>query len=428
PTMQVFTVVEVSLNDKALITTNSVASIKPMGMVGNEQYIEISYGNGELAEPGAKIQGQSPYAIDQVIENAVRLTEDVRETVQGFNKIFGDETMQRNIVQLIDNLEEFSSDVNKLLGGEQARLQTILSNAAAASEDFRNMMATAELFVADMRSMSHEVRSDFKATFKHTAEITDSLRGPLKNDLPTITQNLSEFSTKLNGAIERADTLIAKMEDVIDSNRGNLDEAFANVNEFTAEAKLASQKVNRLIDDIKSEGGLVSTLIYDKEMAQAAKSTVTDVSGVLKNITSVPDRFSFNAELLYFPDEGRFNPDDSFLRADMGMQFNLTDSFFVYGGGNNLGAHEGLEILAGYNYGPFSIYGGLIETELAGGVSWQALERFLIGLEGVGITDGDEARLDVYAEYLIWQNLYLKGGVQDITDEMYPNLGMKVQF
>ncbi|MDP8245714.1 MAG: MlaD family protein [Candidatus Hinthialibacter antarcticus] len=428
PTMQVFTVVEVSLNAKALITTNSIASIKPMGMVGNEQYIEISYGNGELAEPGAKIKGQSPYAIDQVIENAVQLTEEVRETVQGLNVIFGDVTMQKNMVQLIENLEDFSSNINKLLGGEQARLQTILANAAAASDDLRSMMATAELFVSDMRSMSQEVRSDFKATFKHTAEITDSLRAPLKDDLPAITKNLSEFSAKLNGAIERADTLIAKMENVIDSNRDNLDLAFTNVTEFTEEAKKASQKVNLLIDDIKGEGGLIGTLIYDREMAQAAKSTITEVSGVLSNISSVPDRFSFNAELLYFPDEGRFDPDDSFLRADMGVQFDLTDSFYVYGGGNNLGSHEGIEVLAGYQYGAFTFYGGLIETELAGGINWQALERLLLGMEGVGVTDGDQARLDLYAEYLIWENLYLKGGVQDITDELYPNLGMKVQF
>ena len=399
-----------------------------MGMVGNEQYIEISYGNGELAPPGSKINGQSPYAIDQVIENAVRLTEDVRETVQGFNAIFGDETMQRNIVQLIDNLEDFSSDINKLLGGEQARLQTILANAAAASEGLRHMMATAELFVADMRSMSQEVRSDFKSTFKHTAEITDSLRGPLKDDLPTITKNLSEFSGKLNSAIERADTLIAKMENVIDSNRDNLDLAFSNVTEFTDEAKKASKKVNGLIDDIKGEGGLIGTLIYDRDMAQAAKSTVTEVSGVLSDISSIPQRFSFNAELLYFPDERRFDPDDSFLRADMGMQFDISDSFYVYAGGNNLGANEGIEIVAGYYYGPFAFYGGLIETELAGGVNWQALERLLLGFEGIGVTDGDQSRLDLYAEYLIWENLYLKGGVQDITDEMYPNLGMKVQF
>ncbi len=428
PTMQVFTVVEVSLNDKALITTNSVASIKPMGIVGNEQYIEISYGNGELAEPGSRINGQSPYAIDQVIENAVRLTEDVRETVQGFNAIFGDETMQRNIVQLIDNLEDFSSDINKLLGGEQARLQTILANAAAASEDLRSMMATAELFVGDLRGMSQEVRADFKSTFKNTAEITDSLRGPIRDDLPAITKNLSEFSGRLNSAIERAETLIAKMEGVVDSNRENLDLAFQNVTDFTEEAKQASQKVNLLIDDIKGEGGLISTLIYDREMAQAAKSTVTEVSGVLSDISTVPERFSFSAELLFFPDEDRFDPDDSFLRADMGLQFDITESFYVYGGGNNLGTDDGIEVLAGYRFGPFQFYGGLIETELGGGINWQVVERLLIGFEGIHITDSDKARLDLYMEYLVWENLYLKGGIHDVTDELYPNLGMKVQF
>ncbi|MBI1387226.1 MAG: MCE family protein [bacterium] len=427
PTMIVHTVVEVKLNDQAIVTKGSVASIGTVGLMG-EKYIEISYGQGDLVPPGSKIKGESPYALDQVIENANDLSAEIKKTIESFNKIIGDESLQTNMVQLIKNLEEFSSDINTMLGGEQSRMQTIIANAAVASDHLRNLMATAEFFMDDLHGVMLDVRADLKQTIHNTSELTGSLKKPFHDDLPEIAANLKEFSSKLNTAIERVDRLAAKFEDTMDSNRPHIDEAMKNVNEFTSTAKQAAQRVDRMLDDIKQEQGLIGTLIYDKEMAQSAKASVTEVSNALANISDIPNRFSFQAELLAFTEDERFNRDQSFLRADMGIQYDITDDVYIYGGGNDLGADTGLELQMGYRYGDFTFHGGMIETELGLGVDWQVIHPLALQLETVGITDSDKTRLDAYVQFMVWKNLYIKGGVQDVTDEFFPALGMRVSF
>ena len=93
-----------------------------------------------------------------------------------------------------------------------------------------------------------------------------------------------------------------------------------------------------------------------------------------------------------------------------------------------MGASTELEAQLGFRWEQLIFHGGMIESEIGLGVDWQIWDRFLIGIEGIGLTDNNEERLDAYSEFLLWEHLSLVGGIQDLTDEMFPNVGVKWRF
>ncbi len=423
----VYVIVEVRVSEEAIISQDSRASIQTLGMMG-EKYVEITFGSLEELEEGSRIDGQGPYELTQVIETALTLTDDVRETVQNINKILGDEKLQENIVNLINNLEQFSKDINSVLGGEENRLDHIMVNAEAASANLVSLIATAELFITDAHDVVNENKPYLTKTLKNTSELSESLRENLVEDLNGITKQLNSLAVKLEGSLDNADRMIAKVGNLIDESHPEIQNTIKNLKEFSDNARTVSDRVDSMLYQIENEEGMVHDLIYDKEFSQAAKETVTQVSGYLTGVSDFKKRFGFEVEFRYFSGRPRFDRDDNDFRVDFGVSYDINERLFTYIGGNNVGASTELEAQLGFRWEQLIFHGGMIESEIGLGVDWQIWDRFLIGIEGIGLTDNNEERLDAYSEFLLWEHLSLVGGIQDLTDEMFPNVGVKWRF
>lgn len=409
PTPATYIVVEVRVSDDAIISTDSKASLQTLGMMG-EKYIEITFGKGPPATAGTRIEGRGPYELDRVMQNAVDLTNELMVTVQSINSIFGDSDFQTDITNLIANIEQFSENLNTLIGGEEDGVRKLIDNALAASAKLNTMLATAEIFVGDLRRISLKNESRIDETLENTAAITREFR---------------QLSSKLDDSLGKANSAIAKIESLVDRGGPGLARTAENLSEITENAKEATARINEMI---QREGGLVHDLFYDDDLSESAKSTVRKASGVIGAIASAPDRLSFNAEMLYFADDPRYDANDHNIRADLGLQYDFSDSLYIYLGGNNLGSTNDFEGQFGYRWNRLTFHGGVNESELAAGVDLQILDRWMVGLEGVGLTDNDEERLDAYSQVRLWDELYLIGGAQDITDEVFPNAGLRIRF
>ncbi|NPU97632.1 MAG: MCE family protein [Candidatus Omnitrophica bacterium] len=427
PTPTVYVVVNVQVTENAMISRDSKASIQTLGMMG-EKYLEITFGTEGKAPPGTRIEGQGPVDLDRVMEVAVNLTNEVQKTVQAFNDIIANEELQRNIVQLIANLEQVSRQINEVVGGEEKPLKNILANTQAATANLKNMMATAELFITDARAMINETRPHLAKTLQNTAEFSTTLREDISGPLVRMATQIAALSSQLHETMEKTDRIIAQLETLMEESRPEIRETIVNIKDITAQAKSASERIDSMLNHIQTGEGLAGKLIYDEELSQSAKTAITKTSKVMNHVTTMGESLFFEVDARYFSDRPRFSEHDNNARVDLGIGFDLNDQLYAYLGGNNIGTSNEFEAQFGYRLGPFALHGGVIESELGLGVDWRPFERLLIGLEGIGLTDNDEERLDAYSEIRIWNQLYLVGGVQDVTAEQFPNIGMKMRF
>ena len=424
PTPTTYIVVQVRVSDDALISVDSRASLQTLGMMG-EKYIEITFGKGNPATRETRLVGEGPYEIDRVIKNAVDLSNEVMVTVQSLNKIFADPELPKNINHLIANLEQVSLNLNLVIGGHQENITILVQNSVAASEHLRSMIATAELFITDLQNLTHRNAGRIDQTLDNVAAISQDARDNLMADIKTTTAQLKEFTRKLDDSVESANRMMVRLESLVDRQTPEVERAITNIGDISDNARQTSVRINEMLNQRE---GLVHDLFYDPELAQAAKETIIQASGVVKSINTIPNRLTFNAEFSYFTENPRFDPDDNAFRADLGLQFDLNDDFYLYAGGNNLGTANQLEAQLGYHWGPLTLHGGMIESELGAGVDWQIMDRLMFGVEGVGLSDRHKERLDAYTQYRLWEQMYLFGGAQDITDDVFPNAGIRVRF
>lgn len=427
PTPTHYVVVEASVNNNAHIAYDSKASILTMGMMG-EKYIEISFGKLEDAPEGTTIDGEGAQPLDEVMSVASDAIKEIQKLVESVNLIFADEKFQKDITQLVTNLEQITKGVNDLIGNQEERLKNILINTQAASANLTTLIASAELFVADARGLINDNRPVIKSTFENTSEITKALRKELPGSIEKMGNQLTALSEQLSQTMKNTDQVLVKLDGIIGDNRSDIRDTINSIKDFSANAKSASQRVDDIIKQINEGDGLAHNLIYDATLSKSAKGAITHASSVLGNVSDLRSRFSFDLDTRYYTDEPRFDPHDNNARVDFGVRYALSDKMNVYLGGNSLGTANQFEGQVGYKLGPVTFHGGMIESEFGLGLDWQILDRWMVGVEGVGLTDEDEERLDAYTEFLLWKRLYLVGGVQDITDERFPNVGVKLRF
>lgn len=424
PTPATYIKVTVKVNDEANIATDSIAYLQTLGMMG-EKYLDVSFGKGPPATSDTRLEGKSQVELDKVIQNTAALTDELIITVRAFNTSFGDPEFQNDIKVMVTNLSNISSNINSLVGGATDSILHIMDNLQVASADLRSMLATAEIFINKTQLVLEANEKNISLTFENTAMITSGMRNEVMPDVIELMDDLKDFSDKLDNSMQRANNMIAKLESLVDENRDDIQSTITNLKDLSSSAKQASFRVNDMLDQ---KNGLAHDIFYDPEFSKSTKETVTQASKTLHSFNTVSDRFTFEAELRYFTDDSRFDPDDSNVRGDVGVQYDINDDWYVYAGGNDLGVSNGLEARLGYRIGQFEIYSGMIESEVAAGAAWRPVERLALGVEGIGLTDSGKERLDVYTQYQLWQYIYLTGGVQDVTDKVYPNAGILMRF
>jgi ABC-type transporter Mla subunit MlaD len=418
-----YIIVTVKVNDEAKIAVDSKAYIQTLGMMG-EKYLDVSFGQGQPATKDTLLEGQSQFELDRVIQNTAALTDELMGTVRAFNTTFGDDEFQ-DIKIMVANLSSISENVNNLVGGATDSINSIMDNLRVASADLSSLIATSETVISNIKMVVEANEKNIGLTLENTAMITSGVRTEVMPDVIALMDDMKGFSGKLDNSMQRANNMIAKLESLVEDNRNDIQTTITNLKDLSSSAKKASVRVN---DMLHQDQGLVHDVFYDPEFSASTKETVTQAATTLKSVNTLKDRFSFEAELRYFTDDSRFDPKDSNVRGDLGVQYDITDSIYVYAGGNNLGVTNDLEARFGYRIAQLEFYGGMIESEVAAGAAWHPFERLAIGVEGIGLTDSGKERLDVYTQYQLWEYLYLTGGVQDVTDKVYPNAGILMRF
>jgi phospholipid/cholesterol/gamma-HCH transport system substrate-binding protein len=428
PTPTINIVARIRVNEEdAFVSVDSKASIQTIGMMG-EKYLEVSFGSVQKAPEGSTIQGQGPFELDQIMKSASQLSEELQKTVRSFNDLLGDPKVKKSMTNTLENLEGITSKLEDFLGGEEDNLKDTLQNTKVASANLIHLIATVEVFVNETKLFLKDIQPGFTETVNNTASFTKTMKDEVGSTIAEISTQFKEVSSKLHDSIERTDKMLAKVDTLLNDKTPDIKETINNIKDFSAQAKSASERIDAILHEVQEGQGLTHDLIYDKEFSQSAKEVISDASQFMGTANSFTDRFTFELAASYYPNQVRFNQNDNNFRVDFGIEYEFNKELYAFVGGNNIGSSNQFEAQLGYRIWQFAFHGGMIESEFGIGVDWNPFERLTIGVEGVGLTRNNRERLDVYSSILLYENIYLIGGAQDVTDEVFPHVGMKVRF
>lgn len=437
--------VTVSLSKKAELSIDSEAHIRTYGMMG-EMYVEISYGVERRLKPGNPddfILGTTPFSMENIINQVTDLGDEVKETFDNINKILGQKETQDSFSKIVQNIEHLTRDLDELIGGEKQTLTKTLDNLRDASESLKGTLARANAVVEQASQVLAENRGSLRRTFDNAEKITTTLRGEVLDDVKQISQRLKDVSEDIS-------TMVAKVDRLVDRNEPAVEQTLANLNEASLRAKEAADTLAVIVEDVRTGKGVVGRLFRDEALAvrtetaiqnigdlvEEASAAVSGSSGliektddVVSTIRSVPDRFTLLYDLLWYEERDRYgDKDDSNIRNDLILRFDLTDEIFTELGSNQIGDENELDAMFGYRYGPWTARAGVFESEAGLSLDLMLFKRLLFGVRGVGLTEEDKERLDIYGAFQIWDGLSLIGGVEDLADETNTNLGLRYKF
>jgi len=233
------------------------------------------------------------------------------------------------------------------------------------------------------------------------AEITDKLKEMGKEEelgrsLRRILDNIGDVARKLNRALgTEGEELKGTIE--------NLHQLSANVRELTDSLDKESitnslEKLDKTLDGIArvtenlNRGqGVMGRLLTDEKMAEQVEQVVESLEEsserakkILQTTSGLGSAWEYRLN---------YNLNEEKVRSDFGLHLLPSNKGFYYFSINNIGedsngADSGdqrvnsISVKVGKNFGPFSLYGGIIRsTGGFGGVFWPIKERIEIGAE-----------------------------------------------
>jgi phospholipid/cholesterol/gamma-HCH transport system substrate-binding protein len=436
--------VTVSVKPTAEVSVDSEAHIYTAGLMG-EMYVEISYGTGRRLDPKNPqdfIIGTSPFSMADVVDQITVLTDGVKETLDNVNKIIGQEQARKSFQQIMVNLEELTGDLDELIGGEKQTLSQTLANVLQASENLKQSLAHADAVINEASKILVQSGPALQRTVVNAEQITADIRKDFLADMKKMSKQLSDVSVSIS-------TIVAKVDRTIDQNEPNVKETLENLNQASRKAKESIDTLAVMIQDVRNGKGVLGRIISDESLGVETEATIHKVSGmvehastlvqrtgslvnnagdIISTVKDIPNRLTFSYDLRAYTEDDRYDQDNNNLRSDMLLRLDLTDSLFAQIGADQIGDNNEVNAMLGYMYGPWTARAGVIESEAGVSLDVLLLKRLLLGVRGVGLTEHDEERLDIYGSFRLWRDVYLIGGVDNVNDEAYPNVGLRIEF
>lgn len=415
PQMQKFVLVTAQIvkSPQYTLHRNSKAKIGQTGIIG-DYYIELTFGSGEPLQRGHIIEGVGPFQFDDLASEAVAVSQNLQEVLDNLNEIVGKEETKTSFSEAIQNLAEFTERLNELTGGEESQMKEFFQNMREFSGKINDIADRLGQTMNQVDQLVTENREDLRKTVQNAAELTERLQSEVVDDLKTTVHHLSDIS-------ENLDQFIRTHE----APAGRTIEDFQKASESFREAM---EKVNRILDRIEQEGGLAGALLGSATGGGELRQTVERARRIVDRTSFVLDSTQLIYEFRYFEEDESYWDDDNNWRNDAGVQFDLSDQFNLYLGATDIGKHTELELLLGYRYECLTLKAGVIESEAALGLDIQPLDPLVISVEGIGLTDEDEERLDIHGRLQLHKGLFATFGVQDVGDESFVNGGLRLEL
>jgi ABC-type transporter Mla subunit MlaD len=223
------------------------------------------------------------------------------------------------------------------------------------------------------------------ANFRKVSQtLADSL-GDQRAELTAIVRNIQEVS-------EHAKHVSADLREITGERKEDIKIALAKFRSI-------SERLDQITERVQSGQGLLGRLVNDPELGKNMEQTMTNVNKATSDLKSFTGRIA--AINVYWDYRQRFDTEDGRWHPDVGIKVVPRPGKYYYLAGNNVGEREdrtvegndverrnSLTAVMGYDFGPVTLYGGVIRT--AGGVG--------VKVRPLPVSSGWNQRVELEAE------------------------------
>lgn len=391
---------------------DSRAKIGQSGIIG-DFYIELTYGSGPSLEPGDIIEGTGPFSLDDLAQEAVVVSQSLQQVMNNLNDFLGEEQTKESFSLAVRNVAEFTERLNQLTDDEEGSFIEFFRNMREFSERINQIADQVDATLAGVNQVVDENRQNINLTIENAAQISTELRQEVVADIRRTSTHLREIGEKLDQFIEQ--------------NRHSASNLIEEYRQAGTGLREATEKVNRILDRMESDGGMAELLLGSATVAEDLTDTISKAHHLVDRTKSITDSTRFVYEFRYYENDALCESDNRW-RNDAGVMLDLTDRVNFYLGASDIGRDTGLDLFLGYRYQFLNFRAGVRESEAALGLDLQPFSRLVLTAEGVGLTHEDKERLDLRARFQLYRGLHSTLGVQDVGDDALFHGGLRLEF
>ncbi len=376
--------VTVWIKDGLKIYPDARATIASTGLIGTK-YLEIYLGTKSLTplKAGDTLIGIDPISFDKVINEGLKGFTDLADAVKSFT---GDKETKDSLKRIFTNTGEVMEKVNTLLTNKSKNIETIVDNF-----------------------------QEFSVKLNQVTTKLDNLAGSISpEDLKTTMENFKSMSAKLDQALTSINNIAAKIE---------------------------------------NGQGTLGKLVNDEQMADDVKGTVTSLRGASDEAKRLLTRIS--GFKTYWDYNMNHNSVDTLTRSDFGIRIRPKPDKFYYFAVNNIKSERPSDPVTGetlkfdegnqrynsftaemgHDWGPYTLYGGLIKSSAGVGVGWRPIpsnqrlefygETFRFDRK---VNGTNKAWVNAGASYKFTDWLSLKVNYEDALEQKAVNATMNISI
>lgn len=335
------------------VPQGSTATMASLGLIG-EKYIEITPSEETTYhKPGDTIEAAAAVSFDQLGTLLLSIGEEISGVSQSLRRITGEES-QKNLQEILQNLNSFSSELDGFLKENRDGLQTGIRGASRAARELEQTVG--------------EVSESLNETIRLIKDIAQENRDGIKSNLNKIDELLLD--------IEESVRLLRNTLEKVDRGEGTVGRLVQDP-ELYDEAREALDGVRRTVAPL---GRMRATGHFRGDYLNESRK----VRGALSAAFYLTPRSFLLGEVIDDPRKGRF----------------------VY------------SAQAGLRFGSLAPRAGIIESEFGAGVDLLALEdRLMFSLEGFDFQRDEGPRFRLATQFALLRYLHLVLGIDDLSSD-----------
>ncbi len=219
--------VTLKVNQDVKIPDNSTATVLSVGVMG-DKFVNITPGkdDGEYLRDGDHINVTEEADMNKMFDGIDKVLAKVENLLQAVEGIVGNETFQKSVVEMSDNMKSASEHMNGLMeslervsrDNEQninqmaTQLNTILATMNATIANVEHMTANLDKFAGDPQTVADlkNTLTNISATSKNIAGMAENLNKFVGD--PQVNEDMRITISNARNLTERADSILEKVQ------------------------------------------------------------------------------------------------------------------------------------------------------------------------------------------------------------------------
>jgi len=400
--------------ENAVLFKGAEARVQSSGIVG-DYYLETTFGDpdaGKLKD-GDVIVGVTSYSLEDV-------TEELYTTLASLQEFVGDQNIKGNLATILMNTADVTESMKQILGE--------VREATGAKMDIRGAIADLRQGASEFRSLAEASNAVVRETSASVRQVASDLEDTARIIRTDFVKDADHVFKQMRGVAEDLRKVSGNANEIVDGNRERIDTIVMNLEKGSANLSSVAERMDRILLEYEESNGPLKRLISDEQWGEDVDEILGDAKSTVKTVRGLT-RPGFYYELRAFErNDERYA--DNYLRNDLGVTWNFTENDRVTIGANDVGGENDFELTYGHRFwNSVTPYAGVIESEAAVGMDVKVWWDWLhFQAEGIGLTDSDKNRLDLYSQFKFHKYGSILFGIEDAFDENYFNGGFRLEI